>query len=316
LFDRLEKTTKIVNVLNDAERRRQMPGVAAIVNNRKVLVNQVAEEAISRFGNDMLDTEINRAILLQAMKQKGVSVSEENLNQEIYRAAKSFGFLNKDQTVNEAKWLNYVTKGDAEKEMFYIEDEVWPTVALKQLVRQSVSVTKEDIQKSFEANYGPRVEVLAIVANDHRKALSVWNMASANPTREYFGELAHQYSIEPASQANYGVVPPIQRHGGRPELEKEAFNLKRGEISKVVQVGEHWIMLLCLGRTEPVVTDLDAVRDDLSEDIMEKKLRLAMSQEFQQLRANAQIDNFLKGTSQPGRAAVERARQETQTLRR
>ena len=58
-------------------------------------------------------------------------------------------------------------------------------------------------------------------------------MASANPTKEYFAQLAHQYSVEPASKNNYGEVPPIQRHGGRPELEAEAFSLQADKLSKV-----------------------------------------------------------------------------------
>jgi len=287
-----------------------MPGVAAIVNGEKILINQVAENCISRFGAGMLDTELNRMILLQALKKAGSSVTEADLNAEIARAARSNGFLKKDQSVDTAAWLKYVTQNKPKREVFYIEDEVWPTVALKNIVSDAVEVTSEDLQKSFEANFGPRVEVLWIEANDHRKALKIWNMASANPTRDYFGELAHQYSVDPASMSNYGVVPPIQRHGGRLELEKEAFSLKPGEISKVVQQGESWVMMFCLGRTEPVVTDLDAVRQDLSEDILEKKMRIAMAQAFRRLRDHAQIDNFLKGTSQPGRAYIQANRRE------
>lgn len=311
LIKRLEKETKIVNVLNNPKLRQEMPGVAAVVNGQKILINRVAESCITRFGAGMLDTEINRTVLLQALKKAGRNVSEADLNAEIVRAAKANGFLKKDQSVDTAAWLKYVTQGKPEREMFYIEDEVWPTVALKTIVSGVVQVTPEDLQKSFEANYGPRVEVLWVESNDHRKALKIWNMASANPTREYFGELAHQYSIEPASMSNYGVVPPIQRHGGRPELEKEAFNLKAGEISKVVQQGESWVTMFCIGRTEPVVADLDAVRQDLSEDILEKKMRIAMGRAFSRLRDHAQIDNFLKGTSQPGRAHIEANRRDT-----
>ncbi len=311
LFTRLEKETKIVNVLNDPKLRQEMPGVAAVVNGQKILVNQVAESCITRFGAGMLDTEINRTVLLQALKKAGRNVAEADLNAEIVRAAKANGFLKKDQSVDAAAWLKYVTQGKNKREMFYIEDEVWPTVALKAIVSGAVEVTPQDLQKSFEANFGPRVEVLWIVSNDHRKALKIWNMASANPTREYFGELAHTYSIDPASMSNYGVVPPIQRHGGRPELEKEAFNLESGEISKVIQQGEAWVTMFCIGRTEPVVTDMDAVRQDLGDDILEKKMRIAMGRAFSKLRDHAQIDNFLKGTSQPGRAYVEANRRGT-----
>jgi parvulin-like peptidyl-prolyl isomerase len=314
MFKRLEQETKIVNVLNDPELRKQMPGVAAIVNGQKVLINQVAEACITRYGAGMLDTEINRTILLQSLKRAGVAVAENDLNTEIFRAAKANGFLKKDQSVDETAWLKHATGNAPEKEIFYIEDEVWPTVALKKLVSGSVQVTGEDLQKSFEANFGPRVEVLWLETNEHRKATKIWNMAKADPSREYFGELAHQYSIDPASMNNYGVVPPIRKHGGSPKLEKEAFTLRPGEISGLIQVGESWVILYCLGRTEPVVADLDAVREDLSEDILEKKMRLAMAQRFQAIRDNAQIDNFLKGTSQPGRAEIE-ANRETRTRR-
>jgi len=316
MFIKMQETTKVTNVMNDPKLSQQYPGVAAMVDNVKVLKNQVGEECITRFGAEILDSEINRTLLMQALKQQGLQVTQQDLNAEIGRAAQSIGHLNKDGSVNIEQWLAYVTNNDPTKEEFYIEDEVWPTVALKKLVASSVVVSQEDMDKGFQANYGRRVEVKAIVANDHRSALKVWNMASSNPTSEYFGELAHQYSIEPASKANYGAVPPIQMHGGRPELENEAFKLQIGELSKVVQVGEHWIILYCLGHTEPVVTDFDAVKEELHAMILEKKMRLAMGIEFQRLRRDSQIDNFLAGTSQPGRDTVNSARQMESTTTR
>ena len=315
MLQQMQNNSKIVNVMNNAKLSQQMPGVAATVDGVKILKNQVGEECINRFGSEMLETEINRSLLMQALKQSGLQVDKPDIFAEISRAAESIGHLNKDGSVNTQQWLAYVTQKDPSKEEFYIEDEVWPTVALKKLVESTVKVTPEDETKGFEANYGPRVEVKAIVCNDHRSALRTWNMASANPTSEYFGELAHQYSIEPASKANYGEVPPIQRHGGRPELEKEAFNLQPGELSKVVQVGEHWVILFCLGRTEPVVTDFDAVKEELNKMILEKKMRVEMSKRFQGLRADAQIDNFLAGTSQPGRDAINVARENSAPTR-
>ncbi len=309
LFVEMQKNAKIQNVINDPQLSQQMPGVAATVNGVKILKNQVAEECIVRFGRDMLDTEINRTLLRQALQQNGLRVTQEDIDAEIARAAASIGHLNKDGSVDIDRWLKFVTGNDLSKVEFYVSDEVWPSVATKKLVEGSVSVTQEDMQKGFEANFGPRVEVLVVVANDHRQALKVWNMATANPTAEYFGKLANQYSIEPASKNNFGQVPPIQRHGGREELEKEAFNLQPGEISKVIQVGEHWVIMYCQGMTEPVVTDFDAVRGELQANILEKKMRLAMYEKFMKLKEEAQIDNFLAGTSQTGKAAVQAMRQ-------
>ena len=183
---------------------------------------------------------------------------------------------------------------------------------MKKIVRGKVQVSDEDMQKGFEANYGPRVEALAIVLQDQRMAQKVWEMAKGNQTEQYFGELAHQYSIEPASRAHYGEVPPIQKHGGKKVLEEEAFRLQPGEISGLIPLGKSWIILWCKGRTTPVVQDFDAVRDELYRDIMEKKLRIAMAEEYESLQKNAQIDNFLVGSSQPGAKAVQAARQQRQ----
>lgn len=302
LFKQLQDTVSITNVMNDPELSKRHPGIAAKVDNYEIPLRMLAEECIARFANDMLEIEINRALLLQALKQSGQQVTREDIDNEIIRAAESFGYLTAQGEVDIQAWLNYTTNNDASKIDFYIEDEVWPTCALKKLVANQVSVTDDDMQKGFEANFGPQVEVLAIVLNDHRRALTVWNMASGNPTEEFFGKLAAQYSIEDASRANNGLVPPIQKHGGRPELEREAFSLKVGEISKVVQVDQYYIILYCMGLTEPKVFDFDAVRDTLRSDILEKKTRIAMNETFLKLRDDAQIDNYLTGTSQASRA--------------
>ncbi|MEL7497151.1 MAG: peptidylprolyl isomerase [Planctomycetota bacterium] len=316
LFDRLQTETEIVNVMNDPVKSKQMPGVAALVNNRQILIRKVAEECITRFGTQMLDTEVNRTIMLQSMKQLGVQVNQQDIDTEIRRAATVVGYTKADGSVDMDRWLAFVTGGDQSKVDFYVEDEIWPTVALKKLVATDVAVTDEDLNKGFEANFGPRVDALAILLNDNRSAQKVWNMASAEPTADYFGRLAKQYSIDPATRNNFGEIPAIPRHGGQPALEAEAFRLRAGEISQVVQVGENFVILFCKGRTEPVVTDFDAVRRELHDDILEKKYRIAMANKFQSLRENAQIDNFLAGTSQPGAAAIREARDREAALPR
>jgi len=66
-------------------------------------------------------------------------------------------------------------------------------------------------------------------------------------------------------------------------------------------MGDKYIILRCLGRTQPIVKEFDAVKDELYRDIQEKKLRLAMAKEFDRLKDSSQIDNFLAGTSQAGK---------------
>ncbi len=301
LFKQLQDSADIQNVYNNQEFQTRWPGVAATIIGQQISLRQLYEECIVRHGQEVLDGEINRKLLEQALTAKRISIDKADLDREVARAAEAYGFQTDGQPDID-KWLKNVTEQEGVTAELYVRDAVWPTVALKQLVGDSVQVTKEDLDKGWDANYGPRVQVLAIVMDNHRNANKVWGMAKGNPTEEFFGELAEQHSIEPVSRANGGHVPPIQKFGGRPTLEEIAFQMQPGEISGLINVDNKWIILYCLGRTEPVVSDRNAVGDELYKDIFEKKLRLAMSQEFDRLRETAQIDNFLAGTSQSGQS--------------
>jgi parvulin-like peptidyl-prolyl isomerase len=299
IFQRLQEEAKVVNVLNDPDLRKKHPGVAALIDRQPISIQQLAEECLARYGHEVLEGEINRQILIQALDANGQEVTEADIDKEIARAADAYGFLKSDGSPDIDAWLSEVTKAEGATVELYVRDAVWPTVALKKLVTENVEVTDEDIRRGFESNYGPRVEALAIVLTDQRQAQKVWEMARNNPTDQFFGELAHQYSTDAVSRENFGKVPPIRRYGGRPQMEDEAFSLKPGELSGIIVSGENFVILRCLGRTTPVVATLDAeTRGELVKDLREKKLRIAMNVEFDRLCGNAHIDNYLAGTFQ------------------
>jgi parvulin-like peptidyl-prolyl isomerase len=138
----------------------------------------------------------------------------------------------------------------------------------------------------------------------------VWNKARQNPSPEYFGDLAAEYSVEPTSKALRGEVPPLGRHGGQKLLEDAAFKLQNGELSEIVQMGDKFVILRCEGRTERMDIDLNdpQVRTILQRDIFEKKLRMAMGEKFEEINSRARVDNYLVGSThspdQPKAGAV------------
>ncbi len=304
LFVELQRKAEVVKVLGDAEAARQYPGVAAIVNGQKVTIAQVAAECVKHHGNVVLEGEINRKLLTQALAKVNQSVTQADLDAEVARAATSFGYVRTDGQPDIQAWLEAVVADGKTSAELYVRDSVWPSVALGKLVKDQVVVTEEDLKEGFEANFGPRVEVLAIVLSDQRSAQKVWDMARSNPTDEFFGNLASQYSVEPVSQSNFGKVPPIRKFGGQPAIEKEAFALKPGELSGIVATGDKFIILRCQGQTEPIVKDYSAVREELLSSIEERKSRQAMAKKFDELKAAAQIDNFLEVTKKTAKVAA------------
>ncbi|MEM6688450.1 MAG: peptidylprolyl isomerase [Planctomycetota bacterium] len=303
LFQKLQAEAKVVKVLGDKELMNQNPGVAAIINGQNLPIKRVAEVCVDRHGEDVLEGEINREVLRQALGQAQKQITEADLQSEVARAAQSFGFVSDDGKPEISAWLESVVVDGGVTKDVYMSDTVWPSVALSKLVEDEVALTQKDLDDGFEAAYGPRVEVLAIVLSDQRVAEKVWKLARDNPSEEFFGRLASQYSVEPISQDNFGKVPPIRQNSGQPAVEREAFAMKPGELSGIISTGGNYILLKCQGFTEPVVNDPSIVQKELVRDLTERKRRMAMAKKIEELRDAAEIDNFLaavKRSNAPG----------------
>ncbi len=304
LFARLQREARVVKVIGNAELSNKHPGVAAIINGEQISIAVVGEECIKRHGLDVLEGEINRKLLTQGLRKMGKQVSEADLESEIARAATSYGYVHGDGSADLDAWIESVTSDGRTSREVYIADSVWPSVALKKMVEDKITLTEKDFKEGFESSYGPRVEVLAIVLSDQRSAQKVWEMARDNPTDQFFGSLAEQYSVEPVSSSNAGKVPPVRKHGGQPAVEREAFALKPGQLSGIIATGGKYIILRCQGFTEPVVSDPSAVRAELERDLKEKKLNRAMVNHFEELKKASEIDNFLAAGKEVSDAAA------------
>ena len=292
LFAKLQRDANVVKVFGDQAQQAKYPGVAAVVNQNKITISQLAAECVKRHGKEVLDGEINRKLLTQAMKKAGKQVTQQDINAEIAKAAISMGFMDGNGQADMKAWIDQVTSDGNTTYEIYVRDAVWPSVALRKLVEDSIEVTPQDIKNGYQSSYGPRAEVLAIVFSDQRTAQQVWKMARDNNTEQFFGQLAEQYSVEPVSASNAGLVPPIRRFSGQPKIEEEAFKLKPGELSGIIATGDKYIVLRSKGQTTPIVADINAVRGELERDLTEKKLAVAMANEFDRLKKAAEVENY------------------------
>jgi parvulin-like peptidyl-prolyl isomerase len=298
VFQQLKDNAKLELVWGDSDKQNKTPGVAASINGEPITIRELAMECIDRHGAEVMEGTISRTLLEVECKKQDIKVSDKDMNEEIARAAALAVKPKPDGSPDIDAWLQQVTKDQGVSLDLYRRDAVWPSVALRKLAGEKVDVTEEDLQKGFDANYGPKVRCLAIVLNNERRAQEVFEKARKNNTSEFFGELAAQYSIEPSSNALRGEVPPIRKWGGQPVLEKEAFALKPGELSGVIQVGDKLVILRCEGFTEPTTVKFADTRDEIYKDLYEKKLRLKMAEYFDNLQSTATIRNYLTGATQ------------------
>jgi parvulin-like peptidyl-prolyl isomerase len=293
IYTELRNRSQIVTVLGQSQLQQQYPGIAAVINGQSVTMEILEKECVKRFGNKILEGEINRKLVEDALTKSGQAVTQAEVDQEIRNTALFYGYINADGSPDVQRWVADVLSDKGKTIEMYVRDAVWPTVALKKLCADQVQITEEDVRMAFEANFGQRAEILAIVMSNQRTAQEVWEMARGRNTEQFFGELANQYSVEPSSRANFGKVPPLRKHGGQASLEKAAFGLKPGEMSGIIEVGGQYVILRSQGFTDPVVQDINAVKEDLVKEIREKKLAKQMDTMMAKLSADAQITNIL-----------------------
>ena len=322
VFRSLQQASQVEKLLGNPQLQAARPGVAAIVNGTAVSTDVLEETCLKRHGLEVTEILITRALIDQALTQQRLTITQADIDQEIAYGAMTLGFLTDDGTPDTKAWLEHVTQQQEVPIQHYLDDIVRPTVALKKLVGPA-SITQDDLDKAFQATFGPRARCRMIVLDSQKRAQEVWQLARQNLTPEFFGDLAERYSVDQATRALRGEVPPIQRYGGQPALEREAFSLSQGELSGVVQVADRFLVLFGEGFTEPVDVDFKDVRSELERDIQDKKQRIAMAEYFTRLRQGSAIDNFVAGTSQTpaGRSGIPgalpaAARQEAQELAR
>ena len=189
--------------------------------------------------------------------------------------------------------------------MQYYQDVIWPMLALKRLAGQDVQVTEEEMQQIFVRDYGERVKARMILCDKLHRAQEAWNLVKNDP--QNFGKIAREKSIDPTSKSLDGQIQPIRRFaGGNENFEREAFKLKDGEISGIIDVSTpeapRYAILLCEGHTVPIVKSIDdpGIRQEVLKQLQEEKTQVAVAKVFEKLKKEAQVDNFLANTSTRG----------------
>ena len=275
----------------------------ARINGEQISYEEVAKECVERHGREVLENMINRKIIQQACAERGVTVSEAEVNQEIIEISKKFG-LAVDQ------WYKMLEAERSLTPVQYHRDIIWPMLALRKLAGKEIKITREMMQMAYEDNYGPRVKARMIVLDNPRRATEIWEKIKASP--DDFESLARDYSVEANSRALGGTIPPIRKNseGTHEALRKAAYQFKNpGEISGIIQVApSQYVILKFEGRTEPIEHAVEDVQAQLHAELEEREVQKLVGSTFEHLQKTARVDNFLTGET---RGKVEQASKTT-----
>jgi hypothetical protein len=262
--------------------------VVAYINETTPLTREeFGEYLIARLGPDRLNNFVNRRVIEEAAKAKGVEVTAAEVEADFQETLKSLKTTSKDF---EAKILKPHNKTLYE----WKEDAVKPRLLLSKLCRNRVHVTEEDISKCYEAYYGEKIDCRIIMWSRGEKAAALSAYPRIRDNESEF-ERAARTQASPSLAAMGGKIEPIGRHtAGNPQLEKAAFALQPGELSHLIETPEGFVVIKCIRRVPPrTEKKLEDVREELAKETFEKKLQQEIPKYFHELyeKANPKIFN-------------------------
>lgn len=264
--------------------------VAVINGNIPITREEFGEYLIARH-SDKLELMVNRRIIDLACKQKGVEVTGAEIDAALAADLKGL-------QVNQKDFIDQVLKKYHKTLFEWKEDVIRPKLALAKLCRARVQVTDKDLQDAFEAYYGEKVDCRLILFPREEEKIALNTYGELRKSDEDFNRVAKQQA-SPTLASTGGQIKPIGRHTtGNEELEKEAFSLQSGEISRLIATPEGIAVLKCIKRIPPDKTKtLEKERPALEKEIIEKKIQAEIPKLFQELREQAQPKLFLKVTT-------------------
>jgi foldase protein PrsA len=283
----------------------------AVVNGEPITRQQLADEAVARKGEEILEGLIGRKLIEQAIRARKVEVTQSEIDAEIDRVAQAVA------GVSRSAWLATLSKERKISPAQYARDIIYPSLALKKMASPLIQVTDQDIKDAFAAQFGEKLRARMIMLNSLPIAKQVWEDLKKNPG--LFDKLAQEKSIDPGTRSVGGLLAePINRHAyprnvsdaafaqlvdvdpkvdsKGPEYEK--YRPKDGDISGIIQVTEAtWIILKREGiiAARPYDANDKALAAQFRASVFEAKLQEKINELYAGITQEAAIENRLTG---------------------
>lgn len=269
--------------------------IAYIYDTIPITRQDFGEYLIARCGaGDRIDNMVNRCIIEFEAKQRGIEVTAAEVEAD-------FNEMLKGINTNRADFVNKALKPYHKTLYEWKEDVIKPRLLLFKMCKQRVVATEDDVKNAYEAYYGESVHCRIIRWRKDEQAIAMRLYPTIRDNDKAFDEAAkHQFTTELAVKA--GDVAPFRHYTtGDLEMEKAAFALQPGELTRLIETADSYVVLKCVEHLPPThAKTIEEVRAELTEDIIKRKIdKEEIPKFFAELKNKAHPKIFLKdGTQQ------------------
>jgi hypothetical protein len=264
--------------------------VATIHGNVHLTREQFGEYLIDRYGADRLDLFLNHLIIEHACKAKGITVTKEEIEEQVNQYTLQFAGGSRKELVNRMLKPNKAT-------MYELRNDIlWTKLVLNKYCRDQVQVTEAELKEAYDAHYGEKVQVRMIMwPKEEERNARIKYFPLVRDDEEEFIRFAKQ-QIVPELASHAGITEIARHASGHEEVERLAFDLKKGDISPIITLPECVMVFRVLDRVPPRENvKMEDVRSDLTQEVMDAKLRSqVIPQIYNELRKQANPILLLK----------------------
>jgi hypothetical protein len=266
--------------------------VAYIHGNMALTREQFGEYLIQRVGKERIELFVNKFIIEHACKEKNIEVTSIEIDAVLDEDCKVMG-------INRNDFLNQVLKQYSKTLFEWKEDVIKPRIMLQKLLREQIKVDEEDLKKMYENRYGQKVQAKIIIWPKGQEKFAAKVYDDLRKSDEDFDRHARKQA-DPNLAAREGAIPPIARFGGPDDtLEKEAFKLKVGEVSRLIDTPFGVIVIKCVGTVEANTKVLfDSVKAELTKEVVDRKVSAEIPKLMEQFKREANPVYILQPANQ------------------
>lgn len=259
----------------------------AKVNGEGISKEDLYEAMLTNNGRDVLDRLIMNRLVIQEAEDRGIVVSEEEIDAEIQKVIDE-SFHGMEEYFQQALSEYGITE---EK----VREELKTELFLRKTAESELNITEADEREYFSANQEAfniqeQVEARHILLDDLEKAEEV--LEKLNDGRD-FAELAREYSTDQSSAVQGGNLGFFERGRMVPEFEEVAFSLEKGQYSDVVESPFGYHIIEVLDRQDAREVTFEEVRDEVNERMTMELLSNKMSELMERIWEEADIDYHL-----------------------
>jgi peptidyl-prolyl cis-trans isomerase SurA len=289
--------------------------VVAVVGDKAILLSELQERAkpfemqlaasgmegparanaMVQLYHDLTERLVDEELQARAATRSNISTKSEEVDRAVERLAQQNN-VTVDELYAEAT-RSGLTRSDYRQEL---QRQLVEVKLLNLRTQGRIRVGEDDMRRAYERavqderqRLGFRaawvhVPIAKGKADQARKVAQ--NVVEQARSGTPFAELAEQYSSDPESRSNGGLLPPMQPGQLAQSLDNALLALDVGQTSEPIRVGSTWIVLQLIERDDSQIPPYDQAKPQLQARVYSEKMEHSKRQWLRSLRRQTHVD--------------------------